>query len=135
MSLHIEEQVTLTAQDVELISKFRRQLSGAEPAVTASDGQNAPDVVSQIISKVLDAVAAGRPISISRMPEQITTTTAATLLGVSRPTIMKYIKQGKLSSTMVGTHHRLNTGEVLAFLEKRKKELRRSVFDVMELEP
>lgn len=134
MSLHVEEQVNLTARDVELISKFRSQLGESEPAITASNGQIAPDVVAQVIGKVLDAVAAGRPISISRMPEQITTTTAATMLGVSRPTIMKYIKQGKLSATMVGTHHRLDSKEVLELLEERKEEQRRSVFAVMDLE-
>lgn len=131
MVLQVEEQVNLTAHDVEQMSQFRTQLGDSGPAVTASDGQIAPDVVTHIIGKVLDAVAAGRPISISRMPEQITTTTAATMLGVSRPTIMKYIKQGKLSSTMVGSHHRLDSNEVLEFLEKRKQELRQSVFDAV----
>lgn len=135
MSLDVEEQVNLTAHEVQLISKFRSQLGESDPVITASDGQIAPDVVAQVLGKVLDAVAAGRPISISRMPEQITTTTAATMLGVSRPTVMKYIKQGRLSSTMVGAHHRLDSNEVLEFREKQKGELRRSVFDVMDLEP
>ncbi|AKK04294.1 DNA-binding protein, excisionase family [Corynebacterium epidermidicanis] len=134
MPMQIEERVNLSAQDAKLIANFRRQLGESGPTVTASDGRNAPDLVTQVIGKVLDAVAAGRPISISRMPERITTTTAATMLGVSRPTVMKYIKQGKLSSTMVGTHHRLDSNEVLEFLEQRKDEMRRSVFEVMDLE-
>ncbi|MCL2784305.1 MAG: helix-turn-helix domain-containing protein [Propionibacteriaceae bacterium] len=39
--------------------------------------------------------------------ETFTTTEAAAMLGVSRPTLMKLVDSGELAHVMVGTHHRI----------------------------
>lgn len=39
--------------------------------------------------------------------EQFTTTEAARMLGISRPTLMKLIDAGDISSVKVATHHRI----------------------------
>lgn len=129
-----ETSLNLSDTDMKVVAEFQKQLNPDSAQFSTRDGQNAPDALNAIIRSVIEAISQGRPISISTMPEKITTTTAASLLGVSRPTIMKYIRQGKLTSTMVGTHHRLNSAEVLELRESRKEELRQSVFSVMDLD-
>ena len=39
--------------------------------------------------------------------EQFTTTEAARMLGISRPTLMKLIESGEIDSIKVATHHRI----------------------------
>lgn len=43
------------------------------------------------------------------------TTEAASMLGISRPTLMKLIEAGDLEPEMVGTHHRIPAEAILAY--------------------
>lgn len=67
------------------------------------------------------------------MPEELTTSTAAKLLNISRPTLMKMIKSGKVKAHMVGTHHRLAARDVLALRRERIEAQQRAVFEMMDL--
>lgn len=49
------------------------------------------------------------------MPEVITTTTAAEVLGVSQPTLMKFVRSRDIPSTLVGRHTRLKRDDGFAF--------------------
>lgn len=48
------------------------------------------------------------------------TTEAAAMLGVSRPTLMKLIEAGEIEAEMVGTHHRIPAEEIVAYLRARQ---------------
>lgn len=52
--------------------------------------------------------------------ELYTTTEAATLLGISRATLMKLIESGNIEAVKVGTHHRVPADELLAFQRARQ---------------
>lgn len=134
MSTPVEDSVTLTDEDSRQLNAFRQQLNGKLPQITASDGQAAPDRLIEILAMLLNASANGRSFSVTQMPEFLTTTSAASLLGISRPTVMKLIRQGKLPAKMVGSHHRISTSAVLELLEERKQEMRDSVFEVLDIE-
>ncbi|MCL2467831.1 MAG: excisionase family DNA-binding protein [Micrococcales bacterium] len=56
--------------------------------------------------------------------ETFTTTEAATMLGLSRPTLMKLIDSGELAHVMVGTHHRVPAQALTDF--QRARRARRS---------
>jgi excisionase family DNA binding protein len=68
------------------------------------------------------------------VPEDVTTTTAAKLLGVSRPTLMKMIAGGDLPSHKVGTHARLKADQVLAFKRARLARQRKAFDELLDLE-
>ena len=53
------------------------------------------------------------PCTVLSAPDQLTTTQAAALLGVSRPTLIRYIERGRLHATTVGSHRRLLVADVL----------------------
>lgn len=89
-----------------------------------------PSELAKILDQVVHALAEGHTITISTMPEELSTTTAARLLGISRPTLMKKLKAGDLPSHKVGTHSRLKTSDVLAF-KRAERQKQRDAFDAL----
>lgn len=85
-----------------------------------------PDL-SDFVLRVLDSLSNG-PLSITGLPDEVTTTIAADMLGISRPTLMKRIAAGDISAHRVGSHSRLLTEDVLR-LRDQDAESRRVAFD------
>lgn len=80
-----------------------------------------PDELSALIAHVVQAVALGHMVTVNAMPEELTTTAAAQLLGVSRPTLMRKINAGEIPSRKVGSHTRLRTVDVLRERQARRQ--------------
>ena len=84
-------------------------------------GLNLPPDLARFISNVLNGLTRG-PLSVQSLPEELTTTTAAEMLAVSRPTLMKWVKAGELPSHKVGSHTRLKARDVLDFRAHLRSE-------------
>lgn len=56
------------------------------------------------------------------MPETVTTTVAAKMLGISRPTLMKLIEAGRIPAVKIGTHTRLRSVDVTRFRQERQAQ-------------
>lgn len=124
----------LTPDSQQRAAETLNRLGGEPISLRTESGAELPEEIEHIVRHVLNAVARGEEISVSTLPEFVSPNTAAAMLSVSRPTVMKYIEEGHLSANTVGTHFKLSSAEVLG-LAKEKAELRRqAVFDVMELE-
>lgn len=93
-----------------------------------------PPEIGRLLQHVLDVMARGGTVTIGTVPEVLTTSTAAGILGISRPTLMKMIKEGSIPSHMVGTHHRLTAEDVRAALRARRARERAAFEELMELE-
>lgn len=91
-----------------------------------------PSHLAQFLRGIIDAIATNASVTVTMTPEDVTTTVAARMLGISRPTLMKLIREGALPSKKVGTHTRLASRDVLAFLRERD-EARREVFDELRV--
>jgi len=85
--------------------------------------------LSSFLLQVLRSMARGR-VSVTTLPEELTTTVAAELVGVSRPTLMKLVRSGELPSRQVGSHTRLSTSDVLALRRTRSRD-RRAALDAL----
>lgn len=72
--------------------------------------------------KVLALLDAERTTGAVVIPikEAFTTTEAATMLGLSRPTLMKLIESGEINHVKVGTHHRVPAQAILDFQRARQ---------------
>lgn len=90
--------------------------------------------VADLIEAVLESVAHGDAITVGRVPEVLTTTMAAKILGMSRPTLMKHIRDGRLTSHSVGTHTRLRREDVVEFRRSLRADRARAIQVLMELE-
>lgn len=73
-------------------------------------------------------------VSIGHVPEELTSTVAADLLGVSRPTLMKWAKNGEIESFKVGSHTRFHREDVFALKEARRAQRRRALQELRELD-
>jgi len=85
--------------------------------------------MNSFLIHVLQGLAGGR-VSVTTLPDELTTTVAAELVGVSRPTLMKLVRSGELPSRQVGSHTRLATSDVLA-LRKARARARRQALDAL----
>jgi excisionase family DNA binding protein len=120
-TVFVEEE--LREQAAELVRRAHDR-GAREFTVTADGGSVAvPPDVSSFLMQVLRGLARGH-VAVSALPEELTTTVAAELVGVSRPTLMKLVRSGELPSRQVGTHTRLRTGDVLALRTRRAHDRR-----------
>ena len=93
-----------------------------------------PRDVGIVLQSVLQAMADGRTVTIGTIPEIVTTSTAASMLGISRPTLMKMMKDGEIQAHKVGSHHRLRAEDVLAARRARRARERAAFDQLRELD-
>ena len=86
----------ITDEEQESITHFLNAVGGDAADFITSEKNAVPDAAICVINTVLHAISKGQTISISTLPTEVTTTTAASMLDVSRPTVMKYIRNGRL---------------------------------------
>lgn len=97
-----------------------------------ADGKLAelPLSIQKTLLQALNAIAQQGSVSIGQMPKELTSTAAADLLSVSRPTLMKWVEEGRIGSFKKGTHTRFHRDEVLD-LRKRNAGARREAFEAL----
>lgn len=127
-------EVLLSADEQSAAHDFMRSFEGRPPRLASEEGAALPAGVARALELVLEAMSEGRPVSVTTMPENLTTTTAAGLLGVSRPTLMKFVREERIPTYKVGSHHRLRSADVLALLDELRLERQQAVFELMDLE-
>lgn len=131
-TVFVEESLREQAADV-----VRRADDPGPPhfSLTTDDGSTTAisAELSSFLFQVLRGLGRGH-FAVAALPEELTTTVAAELVGVSRPTLMKMVRNGELPSRQVGTHTRLRTGDVLALRRRRAQERRAALEALRELD-
>lgn len=75
--------------------------------------------LNSLIAEMITMLANDQEPSLVSVPQELTTTVAAKRLGISRPTLMKLIREGKIPAHKVRSHVRLLTADVDAFRQKQ----------------
>lgn len=125
--------------DRALASQALAQLRHRPRRLTLPDGRvvRFPKAAVDGLIEMLQAVADGDTATVVRTPRELTTQQAATVLNVSRPTVLRLIDEGRLPFRMVGTHRRVPASAVLALREemiaKRRRALDEMVADAESL--
>lgn len=91
-----------------------------------------PRSVAEQVLKVLEAQDSGGALVVP-VKAEYTTTEAAQLLGMSRPTLMRFIKRGRLGFRMVGQHHRITGDELESFRQRFQAEQATAAWDIAEI--
>lgn len=135
MSIKVQNtcSILLDENERKSIITFIENLNGGSSArgINICD---IPEEVTALLTHIRDALENGETISLSAMPTEVTTTTAASMLNVSRPTVMKLIRSGRLTARKAGSHHRLKTQEVCALREEMKQTECEAIFDLIDFE-
>ena len=76
-----------------------------------------PDSVLLLVRQILAEMAQGHAVSLSALPKELSTQQAATVLGVSRPFVIKLMDEGQLAYRKVGSHRRVMLDEVMVHME------------------
>jgi excisionase family DNA binding protein len=103
------------ADDVQVLRAALANSRDDEVRVTL----NLPRGSAEKILALLDAERTTGAVVVP-VKEMFTTTEAATMLGLSRPTLMKLVESGEIDHVKVGTHHRISAQAILNFHGARK---------------
>lgn len=87
-----------------------------------------PADLQRVLLGTIASIASDGEVTVGRTPEELTSTVAADLLGISRPTLMKWARDGEIDSFKVGTHTRFKRDEVLR-VRKLRAQQRSTAFD------
>ncbi|WP_432789677.1 helix-turn-helix domain-containing protein [Brevibacterium sp. K11IcPPYGO002] len=123
------ERINISEETVEEARNFDVP-NDASLAMRHSDGRTTelPSGIQEALLHALQGIAKHGAVSIGQLPAELTSTIAADLLSVSRPTLMKWTAQGRISSYKRGSHTRFHRDEVLDLI-RSNAESRRDAFE------
>ncbi|RLP78113.1 DNA-binding protein [Mycetocola tolaasinivorans] len=81
-----------------------------------------PREIYQALLQVVDTVHRGLAVTISPVTTMLSTQQAADLLGLSRPTVIKLLDEGKIPFERVSSHRRIALPHVLEYRNQRRKQ-------------
>lgn len=121
------EPLKASRGEQEALERIRKLLDGGELSFYSRvDGApiEMPESLSEALALSVEGLVAGNAISIAALGTELTPRQAAELLGVSRPYLVRLLKQGRIQSHSVGSHHRVSLGDVLAYKRERDQARR-----------
>lgn len=90
-----------------------------------------PPKILQLIADTLGAIAEGQRFLLIPQSRELTTAEAASLLNVSRPFLTKLLKEGRIPFSIVGSHRRVNSDDLLNYKEKMKEIQSKAMQDLV----
>ncbi|MGO2424559.1 MAG: helix-turn-helix domain-containing protein [Brevibacterium aurantiacum] len=106
----------------------RFYLSGPD----AGDQVELPHEIYEILVKAVDAMRSGMAVTITPNSLTMTTQQAAEILGVTRPTLVKLLDEGKIPFEKPNTHRRVRLADVLEYKEHRKAEQHEAIAEMSD---
>ena len=91
-----------------------------------------PQPIFELLVDVVTLMRHGRTILLIPEDEEVTTQQAADMLGVSRPHVVKMLKEERLPFRQVGTHRRILLNDLEAFRDQRDKARRKVLDDLFD---
>jgi len=84
-----------------------------------------------LLGDILKAMSEGKPISIVPLATEVTTQSAAEMLGCSRPYLVKLLEEGKIPFTKVGKHRRIKFEDVIKYKNQMKEAQKKHLIELM----
>ena len=96
------------------------------------DGEQVPvpEEVYRVLVEVVEAMREGKVITLVPRTQRLTTQEAADFLGVSRPTMVKLLEDGRIPYEQPGRHRRVLFTDLLAYAGRQHAD-RRAALDRM----
>ncbi|WP_018297300.1 helix-turn-helix domain-containing protein [Corynebacterium lubricantis] len=129
----LEGQVVINESTINDVREMNLS-ENASLKISQADGKPIPvsKDVEALLLQALHSIAESGEFTVSRMPEELSSTTAADFLGISRPTLMKWAKEGAIPSHKVKSHTRFRREDVLKFKAQREAEKDKAFRDLRE---
>jgi len=128
------ETTVLPAQDTDVLDAAELLLQGGgQVSLVAGETSVAlPPELRELLTQVVRTMRRGQAVTFAPLGQQLTTQQAADLLGVSRPTLVKFLEAGRIPYETPGRHRRLRLRDVLAFQLARRVEQRKALTDLAQ---
>ena len=78
----------------------------------------------ELFRELLEKIEEGTGVEIVRQDQELTTSEAAEILGVSRPYLVDLLEDGEIPFHKVGSHRRVQASDVLEFKRLRRQRSR-----------
>jgi excisionase family DNA binding protein len=125
------EETVLPPRDAEALTQIEVLLrAGSEPLrlMTGSgEAVTLPDELRRVLTAVVSSMQHGQAVTLGPLAMRLTTQQAADLLGVSRPTLIKLLQDGRIPYETPNRHRRIRLVDLLAFQAARRTERRSSL--------
>ncbi|MGH3562772.1 MAG: helix-turn-helix domain-containing protein [Mycobacterium sp.] len=106
----------------DVMTVVKHLQAGGRGVITCGDqSAELPAELADVLVRAVQALAEGQAVTISPHRTTLTTQEAAEILGVSRPTLVKLLKEDKIPFTQPGRHRRVQLADVLAFQEHQAR--------------
>lgn len=138
MTIPAHRQLPPSAQDAaiarvsgQLLSRYARQKRPLTLRVTDAEQDRPielPAGAVALLMDILEAMAAGRGVTIIPENAELTTVEAAGALNVSRPYLIKLLDDGVIPHRKVGKHRRIRMEDVVAYKARDDRE-REAILD------
>jgi excisionase family DNA binding protein len=118
-------EITASANEELQLREFARMLESHQAALIGPSGGKIPlpSPIYKVLVSALRFLERGEGVMILPSTQEMTTQSAADLLGVSRQYVVQLLEEGKIPFHKVGTHRRVSMKDVLEF--RRKRDTRR----------
>jgi len=116
--------VRAARQSRDAIMEAAGRLKPRQSGTVRLDEMELPVSVLRAVARIVDELSEGHPVALHAVrgdDDEFTTSQAARLLGMSRPTLVALLDRGELPFRMVGTHRRLPAAEILAFRRRSER--------------
>ncbi|MGH3401549.1 MAG: helix-turn-helix domain-containing protein [Streptosporangiaceae bacterium] len=96
---------------------------GGHATLTGPDGTGLelPGEIFEVLRDVVAALAQGLAITVAPHQTVLSTSEAATLLGVSRPTLVRLLEAGEIPFSQPGRHRRVRLADLLAYQQRASR--------------
>lgn len=128
--------VTMPPSEEGQIQELHRILQLGAPALVGPQGERLelPESVYLLLKDVVRNMRAGRAVTLVPEKQQLTTQSAANLLGFSRPHLVKLLEAGVIPFQKVGQHRRVLLKDLMTFQKKRDAERRAALDELARAE-
>lgn len=104
----------------EVVAQAVRQApeQGGAPAAVRIELVELPEPVVHLLMRILGDLSQGHAVAVHTITdgeEEVSTSKAARILGMSRPTLIDLLEKGEIPYRMVGTHRRVPVLDLLAY--------------------
>lgn len=130
-----KEEQKAAMESYDALSATLEELHSENPEIEIEETHEKiriPLKALKLLAQILKVTSQGKPISIVPIVTEMTTQSAAELLGCSRPHLVKLLERGEIPFTMIGRHRRVRYEDIIEYRKQMKKEQEQRIIQMMK---
>ena len=132
-----QEPITASESEQPTLKKMKGVLRNEAclPKLVGPQGEEIilPKSIFHVLQRIVSHMMLGRAITIVPINKELTTQEAADILNVSRPYLVKLLKDGQIPFHKVGTHRRIRFSDLMDYKRQRDAERTRGLAELTQM--